>query len=175
MDWVLAKLENSTLIEYIGIEVQSIDITNNYRDCWYAYKNLTSKTRTIPASEHGMNWANVHKRLIPQIIRKGVVYSSSEFVRSGLYFILPDIVYRKFEDIIGADIPLVADQGPNVLTIHTYALSEPVPAHGFQRNLVPVRQLRVSLDEFAQRFISGPNLPTGEQLDEAVKRVLGCR
>lgn len=175
MDWVLAKLENSVLIQYIGIEVQSIDITNNYRDCWYAYKNLTPSTRTIPASEHGMNWANVHKRLIPQIIRKGVVYSSSEFVRSGLYFILPDVVYRKFEDIIGADIPLVEDKGPSILTIHTYGLSEPVSEHGSQRTLVPVRQLRVSLDEFAQRFISGPNLPTGRQLDEAVKRVLGCQ
>lgn len=175
MDWVLAKLENSTLVEYIGIEVQSIDITNNYRDCWYAYKNLTSQTNTIPASEHGMNWANVHKRLIPQIIRKGVVYSSSAFVRSGLYFIVPEVVYQKFEDIIGADIPLVDDKGSKILTIHTYALSEPPPAHGFQRHLVPVRQFRVSLDEFAQRFISGPNLPTGELLDEAVKRVLGCR
>ena len=175
MDWILAKLENSVLTEYIGIEVQSIDITNNYRDCWYAYKNITPETKSIPASEHGMNWANVHKRLIPQIIRKGVVYSSSKLVKSGLYFILPDVVYRKFEDIIGADIPLVHDKGANILTIHTYALSEPVPAHGSQRTLIPVRKLRVSLDEFAHRFISGPNLPTGTQLDEAVKHILGCK
>ena len=172
-DWVLAKIENNTLLEYAGIEVQSIDITNNYRDAWYAYKNLTRSTKIIPPSEHGMNWANVHKRLIPQIIRKGVVYSNSRQVRAGLYFVLPDIVYRKFEDIIGADIPLVPDKGSNVLTIHTYDLSAPT-AHGKQRHLVEKRKLRVSLDEFAQRFISGPNLPSGEELDEAVKRVLGC-
>lgn len=173
MDWVLAKVEDGKLIEYIGIEVQSIDITGNYRDCWYAYKNLNSPVGTIPSSEHGMNWANVHKRLIPQIIRKGVVYSNSKLVKSGLYFILPDIVYRKFEDVIGADIPTLNESGPNVLTINTYSLSEPA-AHGTQRNLVLNRVLRVSLDEFAQRFISGPNLPTGDDLDFAVKRVLGC-
>ncbi len=121
-----------------------------------------------------MNWANVHKRLIPQIIRKGVVYSSSEMVKAGLYFVLPEVVYRKFEEIIGADIPTIEDTGPNVLTIHTYDLSAPT-GHGQQRTLVLNRQLRVSLDEFAQRFISGPNLPTGEELDDAVKRVLGCR
>jgi hypothetical protein len=172
MDWVLAKIQNNRLIEYVGIEVQSIDITNNYRDAWYAYKNLTKTTTTIPPSEHGMNWANVQKRLIPQIIRKGVVYSNSKLVKAGLYFVLPDIVYQRFEDIIGADIPLVADKGPNVLTIHTYDLSEPT-AHGKQRTLVSKRKIRVSLDEFAQRFISGPNLPSGEDLDEAVKRVLG--
>lgn len=99
MDWVLAKIENARLVEYTGIEVQSIDITNNYRDNWYAYKNI-SENAIIPRSEHGMNWANVHKRLIPQIIRKSLIYSRSSFVNSGLYFIVPDIVYKKFEDII---------------------------------------------------------------------------
>ena len=170
---VLAKIENNQLIEYVGIEVQSIDITNNYRDAWYAYKNLTPNTKIIPSSEHGMNWANVHKRLIPQIIQKGSVYSNSQLVKAGLYFVLPDIVYRKFEDIIGADIPLVTDKGANVLTIHTYDLSPPT-SHGQQRILVNKRKIRVSLDEFSQRFISGPNLPTGDELDEAVKRILGC-
>lgn len=173
MDWVLARIEDNQLIEYVGIEVQSIDITNNYRDAWYAYKNLAHSTQTIPPSEHGMNWANVHKRLIPQIIRKGVVYSSSRLVKAGLYFVLPDIVYCKFEDIIGADIPLLAEKGPNALTIHTYDLSE-ATGHGNQRTLVAKRKIRVSLDEFAQRFISGPNLPSGENLDAAVKRILGC-
>ncbi|MDR2364252.1 MAG: hypothetical protein LBD68_00125 [Zoogloeaceae bacterium] len=171
MDWVLAKLDNHVLQEYVGIEVQSIDITNNYRDCWYFYKNMAHKTRIIPASEHGMNWANVHKRLIPQIIRKGIVYSKSKLVKSGLYFILPEAVYCKFEEIIGADIPHVQNNECTVLTIHTYSLSNPV-GHGSQRTLVPKRKLRVSLDEFSQRFISGPNLPTGEELDKAVKRIL---
>ena len=173
MDWVLAKIENNQLIEYVGVEVQSIDITNNYRDAWYAYKNLNRNTKTIPSSEHGMNWANVHKRLIPQIIRKGVVYSNSNLVKAGLYFVLPDIVYRKCEDIIGVDIPIISNKGSNVLTIHTYDLSPPT-IHGQQRTLIDNRKIRVSLDEFSQRFISGPNLPTGDELDEAVKRVLGC-
>lgn len=84
MDWVLAKVCNGALIEYVGIEVQSIDITGNYRDNWYAYKNLSSSDTLVPKSGHGMNWANVHKRLIPQLIRKGLIYSRSNLVRSGL-------------------------------------------------------------------------------------------
>jgi hypothetical protein len=132
---------------------------------------MTHETQVIPASEHGMNWANVHKRLIPQIIRKGIVYSKSKLVKSGIYFILPEAVYCKFEEIIGPDIPYMQKNGSAVLTIHTYSLSNPV-GHGFQRTLVPERKLRVSLEEFSQRFISGPNLPTGEELDKAVKRIL---
>ena len=172
MDWVLARIENGHLIEYVGVEVQSIDITGNYRDAWHAYKNLTSKSKSVPSSAHGMNWANVHKRLIPQIIRKGTIYSHSDMVKSGLYFVVPDIVYRKFEDIIGSDMTLLDRPGKGVLTIHTYELT-PATKHGNQRSLILKRNIRFSLDEFSQRFISGPNLPSGIQLDLAVKRVLG--
>jgi len=173
MDWVLAKISNGVLVEYTGIEVQSIDITGNYRDSWHGYKNTSPDVSvSIPSSGHGLNWANVHKRLIPQIIRKGRVYASSKMVKAGLHFIAPEIVYAKFEDIIGADIPNVSGNASDNITIHTYNLS-PMAGHGKQRSLVAARDIKVSLDEFAQRFISGPNLPSGELLDSAVKRVLG--
>lgn len=174
IDWVLARIDNGKLIEYTGVEVQSIDITGNYRDSWHSYKNLSEKTSVIPSSEHGMNWANVHKRLIPQIIRKGTIYSRSNLVKHGLYFVVPDIVYRKFEDIIGQDIPLLEESGKDALTIHTYELS-PFEKHGEPRTLLMKRNIRFSLDEFSQRFISGPNLPSGEQLDIAVRRTLGAK
>lgn len=172
MDWVLAKVHNGRLIKYTGVEVQSIDITGNYRDVWHSYSNLGSTTRFIPSSEHGMNWANVHKRLIPQLIRKGTIYSRSELVTSGLYFIVPDIVYRKFEDIIGDDISTVQDKGPDVISVYTYELSPPV-THGEQREIIPRRTIRFKLSDFSNRFISGPNLPSGRLLDDAVRRVLG--
>jgi len=172
MDWVLAKVKNGELVEYAGIEVQSIDITNNYRDNWYAYKNLNENTSIIPRSKHGLNWANVHKRLIPQLIRKGLIYAKSDLVSHGLYFVLPDIVYRKFEDVIGKDIPLVNRKASDVLTVHTYSLSDNVE-HGQQRHLVVEREIRFELEEFSKRFISGVNLPTGEELDNAVRKVLG--
>lgn len=174
MDWVLARIKGSELIEYVGVEVQSIDITGNYRDAWHAYSNLenTLGKNSIPSSAHGLNWANVHKRLIPQLIRKSVVYSGSKMVNCGLYFIVPDIVYQKFEDVIGADIPLIEECGKDVMTVYTYELG-PTVSHGKQRDLQEVRKLRFKIDEFANRFISGPNLPTGEDIDQAVRRVLG--
>lgn len=173
MDWVLANINGGKLIEYIGIEVQSIDITGNYRDNWYAYKNINTVS-TIPASQHGLNWANVHKRLIPQIIRKSLVYSRSSYVKSGLYFIVPDIVYKKFEDIIGADIPLTEDRGHDIITVHTYRLGPDVP-FGSIRELNLERCLRFKMQEFSNRFISGPNLPQAVELDDAVKNILGVK
>ena len=171
MDWVLAKIENAKLIEYTGVEVQSIDITGNYRDNWYAYKNISSNT-VVPKSEHGLNWANVHKRLIPQIIRKSIIYSRSKIVHSGLYFIVPEIVYRKFEDIIGKDIPLVEYKAPDIITVHTYSLDKKV-MEGKIRALKLERTLRFSITDFSNRFISGPNLPDAVELDLAVCNALG--
>lgn len=172
MDWVLAKIKNGKLLSYVGIEVQSIDITGNYRDAWHAYKNLKPETSSIPSSAHGLNWANVHKRLIPQLIRKGVIYSQSNLVASGIYFIVPEIVYQKFEEVIGSDIPLVEDKSSDTMTVFTYSLSPPCE-HGKQRTLVLDRQIRFKLDEFSERFIAGSNLPTGEELDNAIRNVLG--
>ncbi|ELP5903164.1 TPA: restriction endonuclease [Vibrio vulnificus] len=172
MDWVLANICNGKLQAYVGIEVQSIDITGNYRDNWYAYKNLSDASNIIPKSEHGLNWANVHKRLIPQLIRKGLIYGKSDLVPKGLYFIVPEIVYKKFEDVIGADIPLKENSSGSTITVHTYSLSSAVQ-HGAQRSLVLERELHFELNEFSNRFISGARLPSGDELDNAVKKVLG--
>lgn len=174
MDWILALLERGKLIEYVGIEVQSIDITGNYRDTWHAYRNLTRDAgdTIIPSSRHGLNWANVHKRLIPQLIRKGTVYASSSLVRRGLYFIVPDAVYSKFEEILG-NIPEQPDVDRSTLTVLTYDLGPRVPA-GEIRSLVPIRTMHFGLEELKDRFISGPNLPSGVELDQAVRRILSA-
>ena len=172
MDWVIVLIDGGELVNYIGVEIQSIDITGNYRDAWHGYKNFSTDTLVVPSSEHGLNCANVHKRIIPQIIRKGLVYSRSTLVTHGLFFIAPDIVYQKFEDVIGADIPKTEVTARDTISVHTYGLGPEVGA-GKQRSLQLVREVRFKMDDFANRFITGPNLPSGEVLDKAVKSVLG--
>jgi hypothetical protein len=173
MDWVLAKISNNILTEYIGIEVQSIDITGNYRDSWHGYKNIKAENEKIPDSEHGLNWANVHKRLIPQIIRKGVIYSQSKYCKKGLYFILPDIVYKKFEEVVGNDLSNVSVPNNETLTVFTYSLGE--KSLKKVRHLNLERRICFSLDEFANRFIAGPNLPKSGELDSIIKKILGVK
>jgi hypothetical protein len=171
MDWVLAHIKNGKLMEYVGIEVQSIDITGNYRDAWYAARD---KKPVIPPSAHGLNWANVHKRLMPQIIRKSLVYSKSALAKNGLFFIVPEPVYQRFEEIIGLDIPTVDTPGKGIITVFTYDLGDPVP-HGHVRKLVRNRAVRFKLDEFSARFISGPNLPAGNELDNKIREILNIK
>lgn len=172
MDWVLARVKGGKLMEYVGIEVQSIDITGNYRDNWHYFseQKFLSK-RNVPPSENGYNWANVHKRLIPQIIRKGLIYGNSELVNHGLYFILPEIVYRKFEEVVGR-LKEVSKPAKEVMTVHTYELGDYVP-EGKIRPLRQVRTVHFLAKDFASAFIAGINLPSGDELDNCIKRMLG--
>jgi hypothetical protein len=90
-------------------------------------------------------------------------------VSSGLYFVLPELVYHHFEEVIGADIPLIKTKSADNLTVMTYQLGEKVP-HGQIRKLKHIRTIRFSLEEFSSRFVAGASLPKGTELDAAVKR-----
>jgi hypothetical protein len=35
--------------------------------------------------------------------------------------------------------------------------------------------IRFSLEEFSARFISGPNLPAGNELDDKIREILGIK
>jgi len=171
MDWVIAKIEQDQLVEYVGLEVQSIDITGNYRDNWHAYHQLPDYPQSlIPQSAHALNWANVHKRLIPQLIRKGLVYSRSKLVKKGLYFVLPDRVYREFEKVIGPLMPPETTDS-TTMTVFTYDLGVSVDP-GFHRPLILTRTVRFTLSDFSSQFIAGTNLPSGSLLDNRIKEIL---
>jgi hypothetical protein len=169
MDWVLQSYsangaEDLRCHEFVGVEVQSIDITGNYRNTWGAYAKQFSgeEVDSVPNSGHGLNWANVHKRLIPQIIRKGNVYSKCNRC-IGFFFIVPDLVFTKFQEVIGA-IPHQEGPGKNTLSVLTYVLGEKVE-NGKHRKIENVGVAHFLLSDVANAFISnsGDNAP--EDLD----------
>jgi hypothetical protein len=155
MDWILQRYTKTNYglrpEDFVGIEVQSIDITGNYRETHEAYSNyaLGKAVAVIPDSGHGLNWANVHKRLIPQIIRKGNIYQESDRC-VGFYFILPDIVYKKFEEVLG-EIATVSQHSKNVVSIMTYALAAE-SQFGTHRDLNLVRTAHHRLADIKEAF-----------------------
>ncbi len=94
-------------------------------------------------------------------------------MKKGLYFIVPEPVYQRFEEIIGSDIPVEARAGKDIITVYTYDLG-PGVRPGNTRKLVLARTVRFQLDEFSMRFITGPNLPSGETLGDKIRMLLGC-
>lgn len=180
MDWVLQdyKIEDNSLIPqtFVGVEVQSIDITGNYRENWDYYKrqkdNLEqefSNEAIVPQSGHSLNWANVHKRLIPQIIRKGNIYRRLERC-TGFYFIVPEIVFQKFEEVIGP-LPLQSAPSRNNLSIKTYSLDSNV-REGKHRMLRNVKTVHLDLVSIANAFINNVGEDTPSNLDNALLNLI---
>lgn len=98
VDWVLARLDGSgNLLEFTAIEVQSIDTTGNYRK---ARAGLIDG-RKIVDDTVGLNWENVSKRIIPQLIYKGQVLQREDMCRSGLFFVCPKPVYERVLNRLG--------------------------------------------------------------------------
>jgi hypothetical protein len=163
LDWVVVHCIDGKVQGLIPIEVQSIDTTGNYRDNWAAYSKELSK---IPDSKHGMNWANVWKRLIPQLILKSSISSTSALCHYGLYFVVPDRVYLQFEKLLG-DVKSHPASGPGRLKVMTYGFG-PEVASGEIRELNQVRTKSYSSKDFAAAFASGSQMPLGSQLDAKV-------
>lgn len=91
VDWILAKVSaKGTLEDFCAIEVQTIDTTGNYRD---SRRALTPPHRDIVWSTVGLNWENVNKRILPQIIYKAQVLAREAFCQSGMFFVVPVPVY----------------------------------------------------------------------------------
>lgn len=93
VDWVLALLDESgDLEEFVAVEVQTIDTTGNYRSGRTA---LLTELRPIVKTSVGLNWENVSKRILPQLIYKGQVLQREELCRKGLFFVCPEQVHKR--------------------------------------------------------------------------------
>lgn len=167
LDWVIAHVKNQKLCAIYPCEVQSIDTTGNYHANWTAYAEEKNK---VPDSRHGMNWANVWKRLIPQLILKGSVAATSKLCVAGLFFVVPDRVYKQFEKIVG-EVPKVRTAGAGVISVMTYGIGPLVP-FGKIRQLEQLRTVRMNVADFAAAFASGQQVRLGPQLDMKVSEIL---
>jgi len=105
VDWVLALVdEDGHLVEFIAVEVQTIDTTGNYRN---GRDGLLSTQRTNPVTSAGLNWENVNKRILPQLIYKGQVLQRESLCRKGLFFVCPQPVYARTMKRLGGANALV--------------------------------------------------------------------
>lgn len=104
VDWILALIDpTGKLVEFVAIEVQSIDTTGNYRNGRTALLNSQGLVQTTA----GFNWENVSKRILPQVIYKGNVLQRESKCRKGLFFVTPAPVYEKIMKRLGGQSGLL--------------------------------------------------------------------
>lgn len=114
-DWVLARLDDKgELVEFTSIEVQTIDTTGNYRD---SRAGLLEGRREVKSTV-GLNWENVSKRIIPQLVYKGQVLQREPLCRSGLWFVTPESVYERIIDRLGGTENMAFGYAPQPGALH---------------------------------------------------------
>ncbi len=168
VDWVLARVSAAgDLVDFVAVEVQSIDTTGNYR----AERDAYLKNKPFPgASTAGFNWENVNKRILPQIIYKGHVLRQEPLCQKGLFFVCPTPVYEKINERLGGGLRPYPLQ-PGSLTVMWYDVGPPVAA-GNQRGLVNVGQFTTTIDQVALAFTAPSNLPPPQVYEKAIRAEL---
>lgn len=126
-DWVLALLDgNGALVEFTSIEVQTIDTTGNYR----ASRAGLLDGRQEIKSTVGLNWENVSKRIIPQLVYKGQVLQREPLCKSGLWFVTPEPIYERIVERLGGFENMAFGYAPQPGALHflryDYDLTSPL-------------------------------------------------
>ena len=175
VDWVLARLNASgSLSEIIAVEVQTIDTTGSYRDqseAFFRGEHYSGGTARNPDfSNAGMNWENVNKRILPQLIYKGHVLRREELCRKGLFFVCPKQVYDRIRNRLGGHLHDYKP-GQGTITFRSYELGAEGPS-GTHRPMTLHGQFTTTVDQVALAFTSPMNLPDADVYAAAIRNAL---
>lgn len=168
VDWVLALLDqNGELKEFTAIEVQTIDTTGSYQKA----RDELITTGGIVADTVGLNWENVSKRIIPQLIYKGQVLQREDLCKTGLFFVAPDPVYKRVIDRLGGKekIPSFPYQPSSIHFVSYDYVSE--PKDGIITPLDIIEEHCTTVYKVQEAF-SSLNLPEGNVYRNAIVRSL---
>ncbi len=170
VDWVLARLNHlGELVEFTAIEVQTIDTTGNYRKA----RAALLENRSIVADTVGLNWENVSKRIIPQLIYKGQVLQREELCRTGLYFVCPKAVYNRVLNRLGGkeNIPEFPTQPAAIhFVAYDYDYNGDI-RDGEIRSLDVLEEHCTTVYKIQEAF-SSINLPQGNVYRDAIRKSL---
>lgn len=173
VDWIIAKIDNAgSLTEFTAVEVQTIDTTGNYSEqatAFFAGKEFAGAGGR-GFSNAGMNWENVNKRILPQIIYKGHVLGRETKCSKGLFFVCPDQVLQKIKDRLGDNL-LEYPVRNGTITFRSYDLGPPNDAGG-GRQLLFRQQFTTTVDQVAAAFVAPVNLPAQNVYENAINVAL---
>lgn len=166
VDFVLVVVDPAGDLQgFVPVEVQSIDTTNTYAP---SIAGLAAG-RQIVASNFGMNWENVNKRILPQLIVKGLMLQGERLCTTGIYFVTPESVFQRIMLRLGGlnrlrQIP----QQPATITFLRFDQDVQNHVHGAP---VPLRRLNpvtISTSDMSLAFISPENLPAAGAYEQKI-------
>src|SRR5205823_1364030 len=103
-----------TIRHFVSVELQAVDITGSYLP---AYVALTNNQMMVDPPSFGINWANVRKRFISQLIAKGFYHHHWE---TRIIAVLQSNLFDKLQ--AHAHVPEVSLEESNIVfMLYQYA------------------------------------------------------
>lgn len=171
VDWILARINGfGDLVEFVAIEVQSIDTTGNYRG---ARRELLDPARRVVPATAGFNWENVNKRILPQLIYKGNVLQRERLCLKGLFFVTPTPVFDKVMGRLGGQSVLLSyPLQSSSITFMAYDVDDSAYVPAQPLPLVQEHVHTTTVVQVAQAF-SGPGImPPPDVYQHAIRAAL---
>lgn len=171
VDWILARLDASgSLVDFVAVEVQTIDTTGNYQAARTALQSPV-ELATIEATA-GFNWENVNKRIIPQLLYKGNVLQREPKCSGGLFFVSPQRVFEKIMERVGGQSALLAyPLQSSSITFLPYNLGAQAAA-GTPAPLVAGPAFTTNIQQLAQAFAGPGVMPPAGSYEDAIQQQL---
>ena len=170
-DWILALIsEANNLIEFVALEVQSMDTTGDYQPEWCKQMGVPYEPKVAKKKSSNINWENVNKRIIPQLLTKGNVFQRENLCKKGIFFVTPTPVYQRVIGRLGAKLSEYPLQSSG-LTFRYYGL-EPSGIPGTIRKLVCEGQYTTTVENLKEAFNSTLNLPPMNSMAAKIQKAL---
>jgi hypothetical protein len=172
IDFILAKLDVSGNVEnFAAVEVQTIDTTGSYAEAAAAYKSGIpyGQGNGVGLTNAGLNWENVSKRILPQLIYKGHALRREPRCNKGLFFVLPQAVFQRIKRRVGGNL-LEYPQSAGTITFRTYDLGAFDGEN--QRTLEFRETFTTTVEQIAFAFVSPRNLPVAGVYETVINNTI---
>ena len=120
VDFVLADINPATsaVRNFVSVELQAVDISGSVQSAYSAVTNnqLLNKRPTF-----GMNWGNVRKRYVSQLISKGFFH---HHWKARMVAVLQESLYNNLLEHIAFDEMPPSDNSNILFMIYGYSLNE---------------------------------------------------
>ena len=146
-----------------------MDTTGSYQREWYKLFGIEPPSN-CKSKNSNINWENVNKRIIPQLMSKGNVFRRESLCKKGLFFICPEPVYRRFMGRMGtklSEFPF----GSGSLTFRYYQLASTVTP-GQIRPLEFKGTFTTTVENLRDAFNSTLSLPSMGVMSETIQKAL---
>jgi hypothetical protein len=168
VDFTLVCVDgDGRLVSFAPIEVQTIDTTNSYRQ---SLEGLANNREIVLSPKLGMNWENVNKRILPQLIVKGLMLQGERLCSNGIYFVTPEPVYDRVMRRLGGQRRLrEIPRQPGSITFVRYQQHEEASVPGEPMPMTVSDSVTISTSDMSLAFITPENLPPAGSYEQMIE------